>query len=98
MQIVDAHGLPSRCSHVVPRLVCEPLDVVGNVARELHDCSAEILLRFNAGGGEPLIDEGCKYARVDLSQPDYRTCLVKRAAWFEHTLHQRRFRSREYIA
>src|SRR5690606_19450015 len=66
VEILHRRGPPARGAQVVPRLVGETLDVVGNVARKIHNGRAKPRLRPQPARGEPAFEKCREVVWIDL--------------------------------
>ena len=80
VQVLEPRRLPARRPHVVPRLVRQPLHVVGHVVGELDDGRAEAVLRLHAARRESRVDEVGETSLVDLLQAHDRARPCRTAA------------------
>ena len=88
VQVVEVGGLPPSRPDVVPQLVGQALDVVGQVPAQFDDGRPEPRHCLDPGRLEPRLDEPGKAVRRDLLEPHYRAGLVEGTAAAEHPLHQ----------
>src|SRR5262249_3485359 len=77
--------------------VCEPLNVVWQVARELDDRRSESGLGAHPGSREFRIDEGRELVGRNLVEPHYRARSVKGALRTEHPFHETRLRAGKHV-
>src|SRR5262249_4345001 len=98
MQVVEGRPPPGRGTDIVPRLVREALDVVGQVAGQIDDGQAEPTVGTNAGPREPCVDESRELFCWNLVEANDRTCLVEGTPRAEHPFHEARLGSGKYVA
>ena len=98
VQVFEVRRPPGPRLHIVPDLVREALDVVGQVAGEIDDRRAETRRGSEAGSLEPRFDEGGETIGRNLLQAHDGSGLVERPALAEHPLHQCRLGAREDVA
>ena len=98
MEIVQRRATRPGRAHVVPGFVRQPLHVVGEVSRQVHDGRAQPGLWPDARLREALLDEVGEDVGGNLLEPHHRPGLVEGPARADHLFHQARLRTGEHVA
>src|SRR5262249_41471093 len=98
VEILERRLPPALGSYIVPRFMREALDVVRQVAGELHDGVRDAGFRLHARLDEPLVDEVDKQRGRYFVEAHHRTGLVEGAPRTNHLFHQARFRAGEDVS
>src|SRR3954454_22782099 len=97
VELIEINAAGTRGARVVPRFMREPLNVVGQVARELDDGCADPRFGPKARLLEPRLEKLGELFGRNPFEPHHRARLVEWTVPREHALHQARLRSRKDV-